>query len=94
MVDDLLDTAQELLDAATPESRTDRADVLAEWLHTLLIARLPDAVAERIALTDPETGAPLEQIVDRARIVLRVRVDDAAVEGERLLTRLPAPRPR
>lgn len=87
MIAELLDTAQELVESTTPETRTHRIDVLAEWLHTLLVARHPDARAERIALTDPATGDAVEEVRGSALLTLRIVVDGVAQTGERLLSR-------
>ena len=83
----LLDTAQDLLDTTSPESRTDRADVIAQWLYTLLTAQAPDAEARRIALTDPDTGEAIEVIATSAWLEITVGLDGEDHTARRLLVR-------
>ena len=83
----LLDTAQDLLDTTSPESRTDRGDVIAQWLFTLLQAQAPDAEAKRILITDPETGNALDVIETSAWLELTVGIDGTDWTERRLLIR-------
>ena len=86
----LLETVQDLLDTATYESQTHKAAVIIHWLAGLLESTAPDAVALLIAISDPETGEPVEEITGTARLELRLRLPDGTERtGERLLVSSP-----
>lgn len=84
----LLDTAQELLDTATYESQGHRAAVIVHWLAGLIESSTPELTPVLIALTDPETGEPIEEVKSQALLQLRLRQPDGTeLAGERLLVR-------
>ena len=83
----LLDTAQDLLDTTSAESRTEFADVIAHWLFTLLQAQAPDVQAKRIAFTDFETGEPVEVITKSAWLELSIGIGGVEWTDRRLLVR-------
>ncbi|MFM7322839.1 MAG: hypothetical protein ACKO5K_15165 [Armatimonadota bacterium] len=83
----LAETAEELVATSTPESRTHRIDVLAEWLATLLASDAPDAVPRLLALEDPDTGAPVEEVTGTARLRIHVERDGETGATDRLLVR-------
>ena len=83
----LMATAQDLLDTTTPESQTDKAGVLIHWLATLLQSSQPEVVADYIALVDPETFEPLDEITGRALIAIALRIGEARLTDSRLLRR-------
>lgn len=85
----LLGEASALVATSTPESRTHRIDVLAEWLATLLSAQDPNAIPRRIALTDATTGAPCEEVMGAADLEIEIETDDAAFRGSIRLERNP-----
>jgi pantoate--beta-alanine ligase len=83
----LLDTAQDMLDSAGPESRTDQGPVLRQWLVTLLESNQPSIQVDYIAVVDPETLMLVEEITDRALVVLAVHVDGVRLIDNRLIVR-------
>jgi len=87
----LLAEATDLVAASTPETRTHRIDVLAEWLATLLSASDPDVVPRRIALTDAETGAACEEVRGDAVLEIEIECDGATHRGTVVLHRDPPP---
>ena len=83
----LLDTAQDMLDSATPESRTDEGPVLRQWLLTLLESNQPSIDVDYVAVVDPETLMLVEEITDRALVTLAVHVDGVRLIDNRIITR-------
>ncbi len=90
IVDWLLTEAADLVAASTPETRTHRIDVLAEWLATLLSARHPQAVPRRIALTDIQTGAACEEVCGDALLEIEIESDGIVHRGTISLYRAPS----
>lgn len=87
----LLAEATDLVAASTPETRTHRIDVLAEWLATLLSASDPDIVPRRIALTDVNTGAACEEVIGEAVLEIEIERDGVSHRGSVVLHRDPPP---
>lgn len=86
----LLETAQDLLDTATYESQTYKADVLAHWLATLVASNAPELTPKRLALSDPETGEALEEITGTALLELTLLLPDGSpLSASCLLRRTP-----
>lgn len=81
LVEWLLSEASDLVATSTPETKTHRIDVLAEWLATLLSAKSPDAIPRRIALTDPVTGAACEEVAGDALLELTVELAGVSHTG-------------
>jgi pantoate--beta-alanine ligase len=83
----LLDTAQDLLDSAGPETQTDKGPVLRHWLLTLLESNQPTIMADYIAVVDPETLFDIEEIRDRALVAIAARVDGVRLIDNRIIVR-------
>lgn len=83
----LLNTAQELLEAATAETRTDLGPVLRQWLFTLLESNQPGIPADYIAVVDPETLLDVDEITDRALVAVAVHIDGVRLIDNRIITR-------
>ncbi len=83
----LAETAEELVATSTPESRTHRIDVLAEWLATLLAADAPDALPRLLALEDPDTGDAIEEVVGTAKLRIEIERNGESGLAEILLAR-------
>jgi pantoate--beta-alanine ligase len=81
----LLNTAQELLDSATYETRTNQGPVLAHWLATLLQSSQPAAEIDYIAVVDPETLTGVDVIAERALVALAIRIGGVRLIDNRLL---------
>ena len=85
----LLETAQELLATATYESQTYKSGVLVHWLVGLLESTSPGTTPTLFAITDPETGEPLDEILEEGLLEVRVRQPDGIeLTGQCVLTRL------
>ena len=83
----LLDTAQDLLDSATPETQTDKAGVIVSWLRTLLESNAPHAKLDYLAVVDPETLVEMDEIKDRARVIIAVHIGGVRLIDNRLLVK-------
>jgi pantoate--beta-alanine ligase len=83
----LLNTAQDLLDSATYESKTDHGPVLAQWLSTLLTSNVPSAQADYIAVVNPETLEGVDEITDRVLVALAVRIGGVRLIDNRNIIR-------
>ena len=83
----LLNTAQDLLDSAMPETQTDRGPVLRHWLTTLLTSNQPEVEMEYIAVVDPDTLFDLDEITARALVAVAVRVDGVRLIDNRVIVR-------
>ncbi|MBC8141226.1 MAG: pantoate--beta-alanine ligase [Armatimonadetes bacterium] len=70
----LLDTAQDLLDSATPETQTDKGGVIAAWLRTLLESNAPDARLDYLAVVDPDTLVEVDEITNYAQVIIAVHI--------------------
>jgi pantoate--beta-alanine ligase len=81
----LLATAQDLLDTAMPETQTDKGGVIVHWLAGLLASSQPDVIADYIAIADPETLEPLDEITDRALVAIALRIGEHRLTDCRLL---------
>jgi pantoate--beta-alanine ligase len=82
----LLNTAQELLDSATAETRTSQGPVLRQWLVTLLESSQPSAQVDYIAVVDPETLEDVDVIVDRTLVAVALRVGSVRLIDNRIIT--------
>ena len=87
MIPYLLNTAQELLESATIETRTDRGPVLVHWLATLLQSSQPAAQIDYIAVVDPETLESVDEIADRALVAIAVRIGGVRLIDNRVIER-------
>lgn len=83
----LLDTAQDLLDSAGPETQTQQGPVIRHWLQTLLASNQPAAQADYIAVVDPETLFDVEEITDRALVAVAIRIGGVRLIDNRIIMR-------
>ena len=84
----LLETAQDLLATATYESQTHKAAVIIHWLAGLLESSAPGTTALLLAISDPVTKEPLEEITTTALLEIRLRLPDGTERiGSRLLVK-------
>ena len=83
----LLDTAQTLLDSVTYESQTDKGPVITAWLTTLLQNNVPEAGIDYIAVVDPDTLMGVDEIRDRALVVLAVKIGGVRLIDNRIIVR-------
>ncbi len=97
----LLNTAQELLDSATAETRTDHAPVLRQWLVSLLESGQPSVRMDYIAVVDPETLGDVDVILDPVLVAIALHVGGVRLIDNRVITppaarrgKRPAPPPR
>jgi pantoate--beta-alanine ligase len=74
----LLATAQDLLDSAMPETQTDKAPVILHWLASLLQSNQPSLRIDYLAVVDPKTLEPLDEIRDRAVVAVALRFPSGA----------------
>ncbi|MBC8102061.1 MAG: pantoate--beta-alanine ligase [Cytophagales bacterium] len=81
----LLDTAQDLLDSSNREMPTNLGPVLRHWLLTLLESHQPTAEREYIAVVDPETLVDVNEITDRALVVIALRVGGVRLIDNRMI---------
>lgn len=81
----LLDTAQDLLDSATAETQTDKGPVIAAWLATLLQSNAPGAALDYVAVVDPETLEPMDEIRGCALVALAVRIGGVRLIDNRVI---------
>lgn len=81
----LLNAAQELLDSATAETRTDQGPVLRHWLLTLLESNQPTAQLDYLAVVDPDTLIEVDQITDRALVAVALRVGGVRLIDNRVV---------
>jgi hypothetical protein len=68
----LLQTGQDLLDSAMPETQTQRPGVIVSWLTTLLESNQPTVTADYIALIDPHTLTTPEEIEEKHGVLLTI----------------------
>ncbi len=85
----LLDTAQELLESATTETRTDSGPVLRQWLVSLLESHQPAAQVDYIAVMDPETLHEINEIRDRALVAIALHIGGVRLIDNRIITAPP-----
>lgn len=83
----LLDTAQDLLDSVTAETQTDKGPVIAAWLRTLLESHAPDAKLDYLAVVDPETLVEVDEITDRAQVIIAVHIGGIRLIDNRVIVR-------
>ena len=81
----LLETAQDLLDSAGPETQTDKGSVLRQWLLTLLESNQPEAKLDYLAVVNPETLIDVEEISDRALVAIAVRIGGVRLIDNRII---------
>jgi len=81
----LLNTAQDIFDAATYESQTDKGPVISAWLTTLLENNIPGAEIDYIAVIDPETLMGVDEIKDRALVALAVKIGGVRLIDNRII---------
>ena len=82
----LLSTAQELLESATAETRTDQGPVLRHWLATLLASNQPTVETDYIAVVDPETLQDVDVIRERALVAVALRIGGVRLIDNRIIT--------
>ncbi|MBC8138729.1 MAG: pantoate--beta-alanine ligase [Fibrella sp.] len=83
----LLDTAQDLLDSVTAETQTDKGPVIAAWLRTLLESHAPDARLDYLAVVDPRTLTEVDEITERALVIIAVHIGDVRLIDNRVIVR-------
>lgn len=83
----LLDTAQDLLDSVTAETQTDKGPVIAAWLRTLLESNAPDAKLDYLVVVDPETLVEVDEITDRALVIIAVHIGGVRLIDNRIIVR-------
>lgn len=81
----LLATAQDLLDSAMPETQTDKGGVIVHWLASLLQTNQPEIVCDYIAVVDPETFEPVDEIKERALVTIALRIGETRLTDSRIL---------
>jgi pantoate--beta-alanine ligase len=83
----LLNTAQDLLDSAGPETQTDKGPVIRNWLQTLLESNVPTAQPDYIAVVDPETLVDVDEVRERALVAIAVRIGGVRLIDNRVIFR-------
>ncbi|MBC7807805.1 MAG: pantoate--beta-alanine ligase [Akkermansiaceae bacterium] len=83
----LLDTAQDLLDSVTAETQTDKGPVIAAWLRTLLESNAPEAKLDYLVVVDPETLAEVDEITERALVIIAVHIGGVRLIDNRVIVR-------
>lgn len=83
----LLDTAQDLLDSVTAETQTDKGPVIAAWLRTLLESHAPDAKLDYLVVVDPTTLVEVDEITDRALVIIAVHIGGVRLIDNRVIVR-------
>ena len=83
----LLETAQDLLDSAGPETQTDKGPVIRHWLTTLLESNQPTVTLDYLAVVDPETLFDVDEITDRALVAIAAHVDGVRLIDNRIIVR-------
>jgi len=81
----LLNTAQDLLDSATPETQTDKGPVIVSWLRTLLETNAPDAKTDYIVIVDPDTLVEVDEIQEKALVAIAVFIGGVRLIDNRVI---------
>jgi pantothenate synthetase len=70
-----------------PETQTDKGGVILHWLATLLESNQPDVRLECLAVVDTETFEAVEEIAERALVIVAVWIEGQLLTDGRIIAR-------